>query len=110
MQVHRDIKGSPTPKMRRQGAAARSPKKRAAAGSARKNRPRAIPRLMDRQKAKHRATVERITSRRPLAMAADTMRVTARLMPEVDKVTVRAKMEKISWYSPMPAAPSCWER
>ena len=39
-----------------------------------------------------------------------TIRVTARLMPEVERVTVSIKMEKISWYSPMPAAPISWER
>ena len=110
MQVHRDIKGSPTPKIRRQGAAAASPKNKRAAGLARQNSARAIPRLMERQNPKHRATVERITCRFPVAMAAVTIRVTARLMPEVESVTVSIKMEKISWYSPMPAAPISWER
>ena len=110
MQVHKDMKGSPTPRMRRQGAAWGFPKKTAAAGLARKNSSRAMDRLMERQNPKHRATVERTTWRFPMAMAAVTIRVTARLMPEVESVTVNIKMEKISWYSPMPAAPSCWER
>ena len=105
MQVHRDMKGSPTPKIRRQGAAWAFPKNTAAAGFARKNNSRAMDRLMERQNPKHRATVERTTWRFPVAMAAVTIRVTARLMPEVDSVTVSIKMEKISWYSPIPAAP-----
>ena len=96
MQVHRDIKGRPNPRTRRQGAAFGSPRNRAAAGSARKNSSRAIERLMVKQNSRHRAATERIRWGRPLAMAAETMRVTARLMPEVDRVTVRAKMEKIS--------------
>ena len=68
-----------------------------AAGLARQNSARAIPRLMERQNPKHRATVERTTCRFPVAMAAVTIRVTARLMPEVERVTVSIKMEKISW-------------
>ena len=96
MQVHRDIKGSPTPRIRRQGAAAGFPKKIRAAGSASNSSSALMDRLMDRQKPKHRATVERITCRRSVAMAAETILVTARLMPEVDRVTVSMKMEKIS--------------
>ena len=61
--------------------------------------------LSTRQKRKHFVTTERTVSRRPAAMAAVTMRVTARLMPEVDSVTVSIKTEKISWYRPMPSGP-----
>ncbi len=56
-----------------------------------------MPRLRERQKAKHRATRERRVSRFSVAIAADTMRVTARLMPEVDKVTASRNTERISW-------------
>ena len=96
IQVHRDIKGSPTPKIRKQGAAREFPKKTVAAGSAKKNSSAAIVRLMDRQKPKHFATVDRITWRFSVAMAADTILVTAKLMPEVERVTVSIKIEKIS--------------
>ena len=97
MQVHNDIKGSPTPRIRRQGAAWGVPRSTVAAGFAKRNSKAAMERLILRQNPKHLATVERITSRRPAAMAAETIRVTARLMPEVERVTVSMKMEKISW-------------
>ena len=61
IQVHRDIKGRPTPKIRRQGAARGLPRKMEAAGFARKNSKAAMVKLMERQNPKHRATVDRIT-------------------------------------------------
>lgn len=96
MQVQRDMNGKPNPKIRRQGAASGLSRNTVAAGPARKNRTAAIQRLIVRQKPKQRATVERILSLRPAAMAAETILVTARLMPEVDSVTVSIKTEKIS--------------
>jgi len=97
IQVHMDINGSPRPNILRQEAASGSPRKNPAAESAVRNRQRAMQRLIVRQKPKHLATTERTVSPFPLARAAVTMRVTARLMPEVERVTVSINIENISW-------------
>ncbi|ARE60548.1 hypothetical protein ADH66_08860 [Acutalibacter muris] len=91
-----DINGSPNPNILRQGAAVGSPRKIPAAKSAVKNRPTAIQTLMVRQNPKHFATTERTVSPLPFASAAVTILVTARLMPEVERVTVSMNMENIS--------------
>lgn len=96
MQVHSDINGNPNPNILRQGAALELPKKAVATTSDRKNRHNDIVELILRQNIKHFATVERTTSRLFAAIAADTILVTARLIPEVDIVTVNIKIEKIS--------------
>ena len=52
--------------------------------------------LMVRQNPKHLATTERTVSPLPFASAAVTILVTARLIPEVDSVTVSMNMENMS--------------
>ena len=97
MQVHWDINGSPSARMRRLEAAPTLPRIFAAAKSEKISRSAAIVQLTVRQNKKHFVTTERIVSRRFAAIAAVTMRVTARLMPEVDNVTASMNTEKINW-------------
>ena len=95
MQVHRDIKGSPTPKIRRQGAAAVSPKNRWAAGPGQAEQRQGNPQADG--KAEPKAPGHGGANHLPLPGGYGpqvTIRVTARLMPEVESVTVSIKMEK----------------
>ena len=69
----------------------------AAAKSEKTSRSAAIVQLTVRQNRKHFVTTERTVSRRFAAIAAVTMRVTARLMPEVESVTASMNTEKMSW-------------
>ena len=49
------------------------------------------------QNKKHCVTTLRTVQRRFAAMAAVTMRVTAKLMPEVESVMASRNTEKMSW-------------
>ena len=96
MQVHCDINGRPSARIRRQGAASFLPRMNAAAKSENARRRKEIVQLKARQNRKHFVTTERIVLCCPAAMAAVTMRVTAKLIPEVESVTASINTEKMS--------------
>ena len=97
MHVHCDINGSPSAKMRRDGAAPALPKICAAAKSEKHSSKTAMVQLTVRQNKKHCVTTLRTVQRRFAAIAAVTMRVTAKLMPEVESVMASRNTEKMSW-------------